>query len=172
MMWKKAVALTQGVAEEIKESPEHSADEKALTSIVEVNHWANKVTMDIIGVAGLGREFNALKNSDDELIQNYEEILEPTIENTIYFACQIVFGPAVNRLPWKVNERVRVTTGNLKRITNQLVRDKREAIKANADENFDILSVLIKSDDFSDQQLADQMLTFLAAGYVPISVLD
>lgn len=165
MMWKKAVALRQGVAAEIRDSPEYSADDKRLTAVVEVNHWANKVTMDIIGVAGLGREFNALKNSDDELIQNYEEILEPTIEKTIYFACQIVLGSIVNRLPWRMNERMRVTTSNLNRITNQLVRDKREAIKANADEHFDILSVLIKSNDFSDQQLADQMLTFLAAGY-------
>lgn len=172
MMWKKAVTLTEGVAEEIRESPECSADEKAISSIVEVNHWANKVTMDIIGVAGLGREFNALKNSDDELIQNYEEILEPTIEKTIYFACQIVLGTIVNKLPWKMNERMRVTTGNLNRVTNQLVRDKREAIKANADENFDILSVLIKSDDFSDQQLADQMLTFLAAGFAALMILD
>ena len=47
--------------------------------------------MDIIGIAGLGREFNALKNSDDPLIQNYEELLEPTVEKLTYFAAQIVF---------------------------------------------------------------------------------
>jgi len=164
MMWKKAVALTEVVAAEVKESAEPGSDEKDLHAVVEINHWANKVTMDIIGVAGLGREFNALKNSDDELIQNYEEILEPTAEKAAYFACQIIFGPIILKTPWRMNERLRVTTGNLNRITSQLVRDKREAIKANADENFDILSVLIKSDDFSDQELVDQMLTFLAAG--------
>jgi hypothetical protein len=42
--------------------------------------------MGIIGIAGVGREFDALKNSDDELIQNYETILEPAVENTICFA--------------------------------------------------------------------------------------
>jgi len=166
MMWKKAIALTQGVAAEVTDKLEYSRDERAPTSIVEVNHWANKVTMDIIGIAGLGREFDALKNSDDELIQNYEEILEPSIEKTIYFAMQIIFGPIVNKLPWKINRRMTMTTGNLNRICNQFVLDKREAIKANADENFDILSVLIKSNNFSDQQLVDQMLTFLAAGLV------
>jgi cytochrome P450 len=165
MMWKKAVALTQNVATEVLESPGYSVDDKTTTATIEINHWANKVTMDIIGIAGLGREFNALYNSDDELIRNYEEILEPTMEKVIFFACQVIFGGAiVDKLPWKLNERVKITTSNVKRITRQLVRDKREAIKADADKNFDILSVLIKSDDFSDEQLVDQMLTFLAAG--------
>ena len=162
MMWKKAVALTQGVNSECHEHPEGG---EKLSAVVEVNHWANKVTMDIIGVAGLGREFNALKNSDDELIQNYEEILEPTVEKVIFFASQIV-GPAslIKKLPWKVNERFRITTGALNRICDQLVQDKKEAVKKNGEEHLDILSVLIKSNNFSDQQLVDQMLTFLAAG--------
>jgi cytochrome P450 len=162
MMWKKSVALTQGIAIEIEGHPE---DGKKSSAVVEVNHWSNKVTMDIIGVAGLGREFNALVNSDDELIQNYEEILEPTTEKVIFFASQIV-GPAklIQMLPWKIVERIRVTTGNLNRICNQLVRDKKEAFNAGNEQGLDILSVLIKSNNFSDQELVDQMLTFLAAG--------
>ena len=59
---------------------------------------------------------------------------------------------------------MRAITGNLHRICNQLVREKREMIKTSSDEHLDILSVLIKSNDFSDQQLVDQLLTFLAAG--------
>jgi cytochrome P450 len=56
-------------------------------------------------------------------------------------------------------------TGNLHRICNQLVREKREMIKTSSDsEHVDILSVLIRSNNFSDQQLVDQLLTFLAAG--------
>jgi cytochrome P450 len=162
MMWKKSVALTQGVAAEIEGHPE---DGKKLSGIVEVNHWSNKVTMDIIGVAGLGREFNALVNSDDELIQNYEEVLEPTTEKVIFFATQIIgLGNFVRVLPWKVVDRFRITTGNLVRICNQLVRDKKEALKTSNEQGLDILSVLIRSNNFSDQQLVDQMLTFLAAG--------
>jgi hypothetical protein len=39
--------------------------------------------MDIIVIAGVGREFDALKNSHDELIWNYETILESAVEKTI-----------------------------------------------------------------------------------------
>jgi cytochrome P450 len=167
MMWKKSVALTHGVAEELNE-----ASEKGRTGVVEMNHWANKVTMDIIGLAGLGREFNAIKNSDDPLIRNYEELLEPTAEKLTYFAMQIIFPQAiVNRLPWKLNERVRIITRNLREVCTRLVVEKREAIKMNSDEseNLDILSVLIRSNNFSDTQLVDQLLTFLAAGLVSFS---
>ncbi|KAF2402949.1 putative P450 monooxygenase [Trichodelitschia bisporula] len=161
MMWKKAVALTQGVAEEVAEGRDGTKD-----TVVEVNHWANKVTMDIIGVAGLGRDFGALRNSDDELIQNYEEILEPTLEKVLYFASQIVGPPAIiDRLPLRINKRMKATTGALNRICNELVRDKRKAMEKGGDEHLDILSVLIKSNNFSDQQLVDQLLTFLAAGH-------
>jgi cytochrome P450 len=121
--------------------------------------------MDIIGVAGLGREFNALRNSDDELIKNYEEILEPTTEKVLYFTTQIV-GPAelIRKLPWHVNKRFHATTNALKRICSQLVKDKKEAVKMQGEnENLDILSILVKSGSFSDDELVSQMLTFLAA---------
>ena len=35
-------------------------------------------------------------------------------------------------------------------------------------DHFDVLSLLIKSDNFTDNELKDQLLTFLAAGYVII----
>lgn len=164
MMWAKAIQLTQGVEYEINESPEVG---KKLSKVVEVNHWANKVTLDIIGVAALGRDFNALKNADDELIRNYEEILEPTAEKVLFFASQVA-GPAklVRKLPWELVRRFEITTANVARICKELVRDKKAAFKAKGTRDLDILSVLIESNNFSDEQLADQMLTFLAAGYV------
>ncbi|KAL9092124.1 MAG: hypothetical protein Q9165_004557 [Trypethelium subeluteriae] len=167
IFWDKATALTQGLAAEIAESPTYSSNEKAkVTGDVEVNHWANKVTMDIIGLAGLGREFNALKNSDDKLIQNYEEILEPTSEKVLFFTLNILMGRSfVRLLPWKVNARMRITTSTLRDICRQLVRDKRELIKMRGAEQIDLLSILIKSNNFSDDQLVDQLLTFLAAGH-------
>lgn len=166
MMWAKSVALTKGLTEEVRDQPGNAGKGDAISGKVEVNHWANKVTMDIIGVAAMGRDFHSLKNDDDELVRDYEELLEPTMEKVLYFATQLI-GPQtlVNQLPWKLNDRVRFLTTDLRKIATQLVVEKREAIKANADQNIDILSILIKSDNFSDDELVDQMLTFLAAGH-------
>ena len=166
MMWEKAVELTKAIEAEIHENPDPAfRDEKHTTGVVEINHWANKVTMDIIGIAGLGREFNMLKNGDDELIENYEEILEPTVERGIYFALCLIF-PAklVESLPWKLNERLRITTENINRICLDLVREKKLALEK-GEEHVNILSTLVKSNNFSEKELVDQMLTFLAAGF-------
>jgi cytochrome P450 len=44
------------------------------------------------------------------------------------------------------------------------VREKRGFIKREREESIDLLSKLMKSNDFSDDELVDQLLTFLAAG--------
>jgi cytochrome P450 len=165
MMWKKAVALTDVIEADINDKTNVTEPNKVVTGVTDINRWSNKATIDIIGIAGLGREFNALKNSDDPLIHCFEELLEPTVEKLTFFACRIILPPAlVNMLPWGLNERFRIVTGNLRTICNQFVREKRELIKTSSDEHLDILSVLIKSNNFSDEQLVDQLLTFIAAG--------
>ncbi len=32
------------------------------TAVMEVGSWASRVTLDIIGITGLGRDFGAIKN--------------------------------------------------------------------------------------------------------------
>jgi cytochrome P450 len=167
MMWEKAVALTERITVELQEHPDPGLSEPNLAGVVEINHWASKVTLDIIGVAGLGRDFNTLKNADDVLAKSYEELLNPTTDRVIHFALSNILPPAlVSRLPMKVNELLQRITSTLHTVCNQLVREKRELVKTTADEHFDILSILLKSNNFSDQELADQLLTFLAAGHV------
>jgi cytochrome P450 len=138
---------------------------------VEINQWANKATLDIIGVAAFGRDFHSLTTSDNELAKNYEEILEPTANKVAFFVTHL-FLPRwlIAKLPWDLNESLARTTGVIKRCTRQLVQDKKELIKNGSENQVDILSILVKSNDFADDMLAQQLLTFLAAGYVPFPV--
>lgn len=124
------------------------------------------VSRDIIGVAGLGRELGALGDSNHELVRHYEKLLEPTLEMVIYFALQVM-GPAklIRKIPLAINKTFHKTTSELRRITTELVQDKKTVTKTHIDESTDILSILIKSGDFSERELVDQMLTFLAAGH-------
>lgn len=73
------------------------------SQIIELGHYATQVTLDIIGLAGLGRDIASLKNDDDELVKTYEEILHPTKEKALFFILHIIF-PAwfINILPWYV----------------------------------------------------------------------
>ncbi|KAF4636874.1 hypothetical protein G7Y89_g1199 [Cudoniella acicularis] len=157
VFWGKSVELRDGVECEMRENE---------GGVVEVNHWANKGTLDIIGVAGLGRDFRALAHADDPLVKNYEEILEPTKEKLVFFVCNILFGRRlVSILPWKLNDRLKETTVDLRRFCYQLVREKKDLIEKHGEEQLDILSLLIKSNCFSDDVMVDQLLTFIAAGH-------
>ncbi|KAF8851573.1 putative P450 monooxygenase [Acephala macrosclerotiorum] len=167
IFWTKAVDLKGRIAAEIYENPEPTSEPKMKhrEGIIEVNHWATKVTMDVIGLAGLGRDFNTLYTSDDELVASYEEILEPTAEKAAFFTANLFFPPAViNKLPWKLNQRLRILMETLRGACRQLIRERRET-KASEKEGLDILSLLIKSNNFADDMLVDQLLTFLAAGH-------
>lgn len=161
IFWGKGGSLIKGIEAEISEK----SNEKTTEPIVEFGEWATRVTLDIIGLAGMGRDFNAVKDDDDPLVQAYNSLLDPTLEKAIYFATNIL-GPQdlVQKLPWKQNELLADVTGNLKGFCLQLVRDKKKNYKTTGTSGDDLLSLLIKSNNFSDQELVDQMLTFLAAG--------
>ncbi|KAI8934944.1 hypothetical protein NX059_008611 [Plenodomus lindquistii] len=159
VFWSKSMELCHAVSGILQEEPE---------KVLEIGHYSTQVTLDIIGLAGLGRDINSLHNSDDELIANYEEILEPTTEKGLYFLLHLAF-PAwfIAALPWGLNKRVKITTSNLKRICTEFVTEKKANMKYESSEkqnSRDILSIMIRSNDFSDENLVDQLLTFLAAG--------
>jgi cytochrome P450 len=161
VFWSKSIEFSNTIKRDLSSQP---------SKVLEIGHYSTQVTLDIIGLAGLGRDICSLRNSDDELIKNYEEILEPTTEKAAYFVAHIVFSPTfVSWLPWKLNQRVRITTGNLKRICKEFVTERKEKMRlegAGSQESRDILSIMIRTNDFSDENLVDQLLTFLAAGCV------
>jgi cytochrome P450 len=155
--WAKSIELCNAVKASL-------ADDTS--KVLEIGHYATQVTLDIIGLAGLGRDIASLRSSDDELVKNYEEILEPTKEKAIYFICHLLVPPKlIAMLPWKLNERVRILTGNLSRICTDFVVDKKSKMKYESRESRDILSIMIRSNNFSDKELVDQLLTFMVAGH-------
>ncbi|KAI2632938.1 cytochrome P450 [Xylaria nigripes] len=160
MMWQKSVLMTQMLQEALV------SGEGKDTGAVDLNNWSSKVTLDIIGVAGMGTEFNMLKKAEDPLLASYETLLNPAPEMLLYALCSIVFGMSfVNLLPWHMNRLFKESTDNLSRICMSMVEDKRRAIATTKDDHFDLLSLLIKSDYFDNSQLTHQLLTFLAAGH-------
>ncbi|KAF1963090.1 cytochrome P450 [Byssothecium circinans] len=161
IFWAKSLELCQVTKTELADKAD---------KVLEIGHFSTQVTMDIIGLAGLGRDVGTLRNNkdgdDDELIKNYEEILEPTAEKAIYFVLHLLFPQwIIKALPWKLNQRVEITTSNLKRICNEFVVEKKSRMKVESEESKDILSIMLRSNNFSDDNIVDQLLTFLAAGH-------
>ena len=47
------------------------------SNVEEVGEWASRATLDIIGVAGMGQDFNSLADPDTELNKTYRFNLQP-----------------------------------------------------------------------------------------------
>ncbi|XEV07402.1 hypothetical protein FSHL1_012689 [Fusarium sambucinum] len=157
MMWTKSETLTKAIAQDIKASR---------SSVVELNGWASKVTLDIIGIAGLGRKFDAVEKKIDPLADIYEQLLEPDREKLIFAMLSLAVGlPIIRLIPWKMNDVFNYLTGSLNELCYPMIKEKKAAIFDKGDDHFDVLSLLIKSNNFSDEALKDQLLTFLAAGH-------
>ena len=52
-------------------------DDNKLGANIDVKVWASRATLDIIGLAGLGRDFDAIKDPGNELILTYQKIFSP-----------------------------------------------------------------------------------------------
>jgi cytochrome P450 len=161
MMWEKSVLMCEKLEKALE--PSKGGDVRA----TDISGWMSRVTLDIIGVAGVGREFDTLKEVEDPLLEIYLQILQPTPENLTFATGAILFGMRfMSFVPWKLTSMFKDLTDNLRDICMSIVQERKDAVLNSKDDHFDLLSLLIKSGNFSDTQLRDQMLTFLAAGYV------
>ncbi|KAI1359098.1 cytochrome P450 [Xylaria arbuscula] len=160
MIWNKSNLM----CEVLKEALE--TGEGRDTGAVDLANWTSRVTLDIIGVAGMGREFNMLKKAEDPILGIYEQLLEPAPEKLLFAMSSILLGlNFVRLLPWRMNSLFRYLTSSLSDFCMPMIQEKKDAILESKDDHFDILSLLIKSGNFTDLQLRDQLLTFLAAGH-------
>jgi cytochrome P450 len=117
----------------------------------------------------MGRDFRTIQNTENKVADSFMAILEPTKEKMAFLAVNFILPQwFAKRLPWRLNKVVDDEVGYLRSICKEIVHEKRIAItatKATATElEADILGSMMLGGDFTDDELVDQMLTFLAAG--------
>ncbi|RBR13907.1 hypothetical protein FVER53590_25705 [Fusarium verticillioides] len=140
------------------------------TAVIDIVDWASRATLDIIGRAGMGQGFDAIQNDDSRLHQAYRMIFEPS-RGAIFLALLRLIFPErlVNWLPLRRNKRMRHGIQVIRSKCQELIRERKEKIKrqkAGVDNSGnDILTVALLNGGFTDEQLIDQLMTFLAAGH-------
>ena len=75
VFWDKSTELVRALQVAIK-----NPNEPVLrgTGVVEVNEWASRATLDIIGQGGFGHTFNAINDPSNELNRTYRGIFAPS----------------------------------------------------------------------------------------------
>ncbi|RMZ91186.1 hypothetical protein DV736_g1558, partial [Chaetothyriales sp. CBS 134916] len=160
IFWAKSCDLVSSLKETVSE-PE-----------IEIGVWCTRVTLDIIGIAGFGHDFSSLRNSNDEFVADYQELLEPRRDKAFFFLLNLIIPNWLTmKIPlWKVPKNMKRISQSLYSFGYKMANDRRNELnnaklQDEKDKRKDILSLLIKSNDFTDQELAHQALTMMAAGH-------
>lgn len=160
IFWNKSLEMTSRMSAAIKNSPEAS-------SVIEIREWASRATLDIIGLAGMGQDFDSLSNPGNDLYQTYNSIFAGG--NRTAQVVQLLLGLIPHwlavALPLKRNDEIGKAISTIKSVARDLIADKRAKLEKGEAKQVDILSVAMESGGFSDEDLVNQLMTFLAAGH-------
>lgn len=140
--------------------------EKAPNVQIEIGGWASRAALDIIGVGGMGQDFNSLADPNTELNRNYRKVFAPSRQAQILGLLQF-FIPSwlIRMLPLKRNDDVMAASMIARSTARHLVRQKKEKLARKEKMDPDIISIALESGVFSEDKLVDNMMTFLAAGH-------
>lgn len=134
----------------------------------------SRLTLDVIGPVAMGRDFQSLINKENRVADSFLAILEPSREKLIFLGVNFILPQwFARRIPWRLNRVFDQESGFLRAVCHDIVREKREALKSHKvdteEVEADILGTIMLRGEFSDDELVDQMLTFLAAGVCLLS---
>ena len=140
--------------------------------VVEVSGWATRATLDIIGLAGLGHDFDSLQNPKSSLMRQYRQLRQDPspLENALTTCLMFLIDYAdqvVSLLPTKRMTQIKAASLAIRTVCHGAIEaKKRERTSGSSGQgDLDIATVALNSRMFTDGELVDQMMTFLAAGH-------
>ncbi|CAG8709696.1 7468_t:CDS:2, partial [Racocetra persica] len=156
----------------------HQLKEKIMNQIgdkeekITINPLISKTTLDIIGLVGFNYEINSL-NSRSELANAYEKATitaTSTLENLILLLSG--YFPFVRKIPIGANVRFMNAVKTIRRISEELVREREDKLAEGELKGKDLLTLIItmnatlpNDEKVSNEEIKYQIMTFLAAGH-------
>ncbi|QGA21747.1 hypothetical protein EYB26_009458 [Talaromyces marneffei] len=151
-----------------------ATNHQALQDIMSTNTYnfekPCRLTLDIIGPVAMSCDFQSLLNKENKIADNFLEILNPSREKLIFLSVNVILPQWIaHRIHLRLNRVIDQETGFLRAVCHDIVLEKREALKSHKVDTkaleADIFGTIMLRGEFSDDELVDQMLTFLAAGH-------
>ncbi|EPQ51721.1 cytochrome P450 [Gloeophyllum trabeum ATCC 11539] len=146
--------------------------------------WLSRMTLDVIGQAGFGYDFNALNpdSTPNELNQAFATIFQGSQNRHRLFVLNQI--PLTNLIPTERRRRIAEARRTMDRIGRRLLEEKKRAVREStgaggkvekkAFQGRDLLSLLVKANmaedipenqRLTDDQVLAQVPTFMIAGH-------
>lgn len=170
IFWGKTREVTQKLTEVVSQISQHSKKD----AVLEVGHWASRAALDIVTMATLGEDFGSIQNEHAPLAETYRRAIEPS-RAFIVIALLKVWLPAwlVDMVPNKYNRKLDEAVPVFRNLCRRLLQERRQKHAEKSNSGKDLLSLCFKYEEVAgagEEEVIDQMTTFLAAGHETISV--
>lgn len=137
--------------------------------VVDIAEPVTNVTLDVIGIAGFGLDFNCLADPDNELAKNYIKAFAPSADAEKYRALLVLFPDwLLAKLPLERARTIRAAIETVKRHAGHVIDEKKTKIdrEEKAAAAGDILGDLMVESGVRDTDaLINQSMTLLGAGH-------
>lgn len=165
--WSKSCEMVKAIQAATQAEATQGISHDQQAPVVEIGQWTSRATLDIIGVAGMGQDFNAIQNPDTELCATYRSIFRPNRQARFLGLLSLIIPMwFIRLLPLKRNAQISDAAVSIRRVCRQLIDQKKAKLSEKEKRvDTDIISVALESGAFTEDNLVDQMMTFLAAGH-------
>lgn len=137
--------------------------------VVDMVEPITSVTLDVIGIAGFGLDFDCLANPNNELAKNYIRAFAPSADAEKYRALLVLFPDwLLAKLPLKRARTIQAAVATVKRHAGRAIEEKKTRINRGEKTAAagDILGDLMVESGVQDTDaLINQSMTMLGAGH-------
>lgn len=162
IFWAKSAELVSLIEQDLK------ARKDPEDNVIQISTWASRATLDIVGLAGMDHDFQSLQDPDNELNKTYRRFFndDPNITRIILLlGLFLVDLKLLQKLPVRRNKTAQESSETIRSVARQIIREKRKKVDGKENKGVDIISVALQSGTFTEENLVDQMMTFLTAGH-------
>ncbi|ODM16150.1 hypothetical protein SI65_08584 [Aspergillus cristatus] len=99
-----------------------------------INNWASRATLDIVGLAGMDHEFEALQNPNNKLNMMYRRFFNSDpdmIRITLLLGLFVVDLKYLQNLPVRRNKIAQESSEFIRSVARQIIHEKREKMEKN-----------------------------------------
>lgn len=164
VFWRKALLLSKLWRAEIGRNQ---------TLSIEVLEWLHRTTLDVIGEAGFGTDFDSLDHPETPINEAYHGFFKINNWGRLYHGLESQFGLG-KYLPLRTKREVAAARRTFVKIASGIIRDKqsKKLSKAISRER-DIIALVVRESstasgklegEMTFETMRDQVMTFLGAG--------
>ncbi|GIJ90980.1 hypothetical protein Asppvi_009945 [Aspergillus pseudoviridinutans] len=166
VLWEKAKemvrSLEQGIEEQSKQTKSMGNAGNFLLS-----ELSRDITMDFIGLSTMGHDLKSFEDNPDKVVDNFSELTDPSLLQMVFLVLSVKVPEwMTDPFRWALDPSRLTAKRALRTFGERMVKERKALLALNPQASRgNLLDVLIGQGIFSDEELADQLVTILGAGH-------